>query len=33
LSCFLHVFFMVISGNMLSQLSAIETLNGSNYDS
>jgi hypothetical protein len=24
---------MVISGNMLSQLSAIETLNGSNYDS
>jgi hypothetical protein len=27
------VFFMVISGNMLSQLSAIETLNGSNYGS
>jgi hypothetical protein len=24
---------MVILGNMLSQLSAIETLNGSNYDS
>jgi hypothetical protein len=24
---------MVISGNMLSQLSAIETLNGSNYGS
>jgi hypothetical protein len=27
------VFFMVISRNMLSQLSAIEPLNGSNYDS
>jgi hypothetical protein len=30
----MHVlFFMVISGNMLSQLSVIETLNGSNYGS
>jgi hypothetical protein len=27
------LFFMVISGNMLSQLSIIETLNGSNYGS
>jgi hypothetical protein len=27
------VLFMVISGNMLSQLSAIDTLNGSNYGS
>jgi hypothetical protein len=28
-----HVFFMIISGNILNHLSAIQPLNGSNYDS